>query len=267
MRVPDIRLSEVPYKKKVRKDTEVKQWFAQNRRDLLAGATDWVHRVSKDALAQALAAGNPDQYFVTIDGVTNAAGTVRRGFKSGTIDESKHAVRIEFNADTIGNIARGVPPILTQVIRETFPMSPTGRLAREWSWWVSREGGPSKRAGKTIPDGLGIYDVLYLAPDYAVAKYAWFANSAAKSSKSTKYNFARKRINKEKGTSRLVARKRARGFLARATQLMRAKRVPGVLFQGGFSRDYLSGRASKHPRGVPFVRVAFKGTLKNPVWV
>ena len=267
MKVPDIRLSESLKKIKARKDTEVKQWFAQNRKDLLAGATDWVHRVSKDALAQALAAGNPNQYFVTIDGVTNAAGTVRRGFRAGTIDESKHAVRIEFNAENIASIARGVPPILTQVITDTFPMSKTKRLSREWSWWVSYDGGPSRRAGKTPPQTLGIYDVLYLAPDFHVAKYAWFANSSAKSSKSTKYNFARKRINGVKGTSRLVARKRARGFLARATQVMRAKRVPGVLFQGGFSRDYMSGRASKHPRGVPFVRVAFKGTLKNPVWV
>lgn len=266
MNVPPLDLTKIPVTRSG-KSTDITKFFVQDKATLLTSARQWVHRVSHAALRMALDAGNPETYFVTIDGIANASGTVRRGFKSGTIDESKHAVRIEFTAEQLASIARGLSPILRGVIRRTFPDSRTKRLARDWSWWHAPGGGrASHRVGRMPPASVGIYDTLYLAPDEAPARYAFFANMTARRSHGYKYNMTRGR----KGTAsagEFRLKKRTQGYLARSTKLMRGKRVPGLITQGGFSRKYMTGGLAVHPRGVPFVRVKFKSGLAKPVFV
>lgn len=267
MQLSGLNISEIPATRKVRGDTDLRQFVVKDAETLKRVGADWVRRTATDARDMVLAAGNPKQMFVTIDGVTNAAGKVVRSFRSGTINNASSAVLIEFNAEALAGIVRGVLPILTSTVKDTFPTSKTGRLSRDWSWWVSRDGGPSRRVGKMVPQDLGIYDVLYLAPDFAPARYAYMANRAARGSFGHKYNLIMGRTRKSGKVIPTRLRRNLRGYLARATERMRAKRVPGVLFQGGFSRNYMSGKASVHPRGVPFVRVAFKGVLRSKVFV
>jgi hypothetical protein len=272
MQVQDPKPIPIPAQRKVRKDTDLSQFLAADMASYVATATAWVRQTSKDVLKQVVDAGNPPKYFVTIDGVMNANGTVKRAFRAGVIDQSERAVRIEFNAENLGSIARSASQYLFTTIRQTFPKSETGRLSHEWSWWLKRAGEDrSRRIGKTPPTDLSIEDVLYLAPDFYVARYAYFANRTSKGSFGAKFNLYRKTahiITHDGRTEKVkveALRKRLRGFVARATASMRFRKVPGVLFQGGFTRKYLSGPASKHPFGVPFVRIAFKGALKYGV--
>lgn len=265
MDVPGLNLQRIPATRRVRSDTELRQFVLSDRREFEASASKWVRTVARMALDDALGAGNPRAYVVGIDGATTASGAVRQrfgsGFRPGSIEQANRSVRIEFIGKELAEAANGLRPILTDVIALLFPNSATGRLKTKWSWYVQRDrhvgpkSTPAVRIGQTVPQTVGIYDVLWLAPDGPYpARYAWFAN----------HNLVATRGPRTRGGRRA---KKARGYLAEAARKMRAKRTPGLTVQGFFIKGALTGPQTSARHGVPAIRVAFKYSLYRPVIV
>jgi hypothetical protein len=227
-----------------------------------------VRQTAHQALAEALAAGNPTTYVTEIDG--SASGSRRSGFRAGAIEQATRSVRIQFVGKPLADVANAMKPILEKVIAETFPFSKTKALQREWSWWVQKDryatgkNTSSVRLGARVPDTITIYDVLWLVPDVWPAQYAWFANRNAVRSSGYKYNLVKSR--RMAGTAAGVKlRRRLRGYLAEATRRMRGKRNPGITVQGWFVRQAMTGPSSRSRHGVPAIRVAYKSGLMRPV--
>jgi hypothetical protein len=265
MLLPGLNIQAIPAQRKVRSDTELKQFLLADREAFQKSAHLWVRETAQRALDEALKAGNPHDYVIGIDGETKGAN-VRTGFRGGTIAQATKSVRIEFVGHALADVANGLRPILSDVIRETFPNSRTKALETQWSWWIQRGryagGSPSttsQRLGSTVPDNVTIYDVLWLAPDMGPARYAWFANHNAIKSSGGSYNL----IKRKSGQFRL--RKRLRGYLAESTRRMRGRRVPGVTIQGWIVKAALTGGAARSRFGVPVIRVAFKSGLTRAV--
>jgi hypothetical protein len=250
----------------MRSDTDLEQFLLADQKAFQDSAHIWVRETAEAALQEALRAGNPKDYVVGIDGETRG-GNIRTGFRTGPISSATRSVRIEFIGSALADIANGLLPILTGVIAETFPNSKTKALQTQWSWWIQRDryaGGSkstqSTRLGRTVPDSVTIYDVLWLAPDAGPARYAWFANHNAIKSSGHSYNLFKKRK-----TGELKLRKRLRGYLAEATRRMRGRKVPGVTIQGWIVKSALTGSAARSRFGVPVIRVAFKSGLARPL--
>ena len=267
MQLRGINLQAIPAQRRMRKDTDLEQFLLADRKTFEASAHIWVRETAEAALQEALRAGNPTHYVVGIDGETRG-GNVRSGFRSGPISSAQRSVRVEFIGSALADVANGLLPILGDVIAETFPNSRTKQLQNQWSWWVQkgRYSGGSKsttstRLGRSVPDTVTIYDVLWLAPDAGPASYAWFANHNAIKSSGHSYNIFKKRSGEVK------LRKRLRGYLSEATRRMRGKRVPGITIQGWIVKSALTGSAARSRFGVPVIRVAFKSGLARPVTI
>jgi hypothetical protein len=264
-----LQLQAIPNQRRVRTDTDLRQFMAADQKALLAGGAEWVRRTAQQALDEALHAGNPHTYTVGINGTTSATGKLRQGFQPGTIAQANNSVRVEFIGRALSEIANGLKPILAEVIASAFPNSPTKSLQRDWSWWVQKDryaegsGGKqtvSRRLGASVPETVGIYDVLWLVPDAGPARYAWIANRNA-------FAFIATNVIKKR-TGGYKARRRLRGYLAEATRKMRGKKTPGITIQGWFVKKTLTGPQSGDWRyGVPAIRVAFKSGLARPITV
>jgi len=265
MQLSGLKLQTIPNQRKVRSDTELEQVLLKDRDAFQQSAHLWVRETATRALDEALRAGNPKDYVVGIDGETRG-GNVRQGFRPGPISSAMKSVRVEFIGSALADVANGLLPILSGVIAETFPNSRTKSLENGWSWWVQRgryAGGSkattSVRLGRSVPDDITIYDVLWLAPDFGPARYAWFANHNAIKSSGHSYN-----LFKKKKTGELKLRKRLRGFLAESTRRMRGQKLPGITIQGWIVKAALSGPSSHSRFGAPVIRVAFKAGLSRP---
>jgi len=198
------------------------------------------------------------------------------GLATGWIASAQRSVRIMFVGADLAQIANTVKPRLLSIIAATFPNSKTHRLATRWVWFVQRDGlisGPRTHArylGPSVPDDVGIYDVLWLVPDAPdPASYAWFANYRTKRGR-TSWNYFR-RVKKTGEVVKEGWRKRPRGFIAEATRRLRggkAQQQAGpLLIQASFIRDDMHGRFSRSKYGVPAIRIAFRKSLARAVTV
>ena len=66
-KVPPLNLTAIPPTRKVRSDTDLRQFILSDTQDLEAAAAQWVRQVANDALIEALAAGNPREFAIEID--------------------------------------------------------------------------------------------------------------------------------------------------------------------------------------------------------
>jgi hypothetical protein len=289
MKLPGLNLQAIPAQRRVRKDTDLHQFLLLDQKNLQAAAAQWLHTLAPRALDEALKAGNPPSYVTEIDGATKG-GRVTTGFRAGSIQQAKTAVRIAFTGKDLAVIANSLKPILLAVIRETFPNSRTRQLHRRWSWWVQRYGllqprgsrGASQRLGDFVPDTTSLYDILWLAPDApAPAQYAWIANRNALrgiAGQAHRYNLTFGRGKRGK-RSQARLRKRLHGYLAEATKRMRGSKAQqqqaAITIQGWIVKATLTGPAAISAEGrgpawrygVPVVRVAYRRGLKRPVSV
>ena len=265
-KIPPLRLS--------RNGADIRRWIAEDEKQLVAMAPFWVRRTAKTQLAALLAAGNPRTYTVGIDGTTGTTGRVRQGFHGGSIEQARSAVRVEFIARQLADIANQLKPILRDVILETFPYSQTRRLSRNWSWWVQKDahiqgsGVTSQYIGATVPPTVGLYDVLWLMPDKlgshaAPAGYAWSSNRKAIKQGGTVI----RRVRRGKDRGKDKAFNRLTGWLAQSTKRMRGRKIPGVSIQGRFITRGGTSSARETRHGIPVIRLAFKLGLSHDISV
>lgn len=291
--LPKFNVSAIPATRKVRSDTDLRQFVVKDQKTLEAAARTWVRQTARRALGEVLNAGNPEDYITQIDGTTGASGSAKagKGFHEGTIESAERSVRVTFVADDLALVAQSLKPILERAIMEAFPMS-SGRLRNSWSWWIQRNAllAPkntvaARKLGKFVHSrDVTIYDVLWLAPDggdkNAAANYAFFVNMKARRSKlnaakeaalqksvDNVLNGKRKRGRAAKPTTR------QRGFFGEATHRMRGRgrnnyRGGGINVQGWFVKQHLTGPGSRSRKyGVPVVRVAYMRGLRRPAGV
>jgi hypothetical protein len=279
--LPKLNVSAIPPTREVKGDTDLRQFMAADGKVLDASATKWVQEIAAQVDAEALAAGNPKVRLISINGTTGKNGTSRSGFRPGTIAQASRSVRILYLGDELAQLANKLMPVLSNVIGETFPDSKTKRLSNNWEWWVQRNanakggGGKGTRSellGKTVPKGIGLYDVLWLVPNPVVASYSWFANYNAKKRFGYKYNLTKKTIHEiDKTTNTVVKRKvtrmkkRLRGFASEAARRMRGNKNPSVVVRAAIIAHAMTGPESKSDWGVPAIRVSFRRSLSVPV--
>jgi len=274
--MPDFNLGRaIAPQRKMRRDTDLHQFAVNDMETLKRESAVWVRRTSKWKLDECVAAGNPVQYALEVDGVTSPAGKVRRGgaFKAGSIENARWSVRVSFVGVGLAEIANKVKPALLSLIAQTFPHSRTGVLAASWVWWIQldaigKKDVASRVLGQTVPAQTGIYDVLWLAPgagkEGAPASYAYFANQASmKKHERTAWN-ARQKRSRKYGWGVL---RRVRGFMSETTRRLRgskAQQQAGPLtVQAKFVRKHLTGTSSiaNVKGGAPVIRVAFRSSL------
>jgi hypothetical protein len=268
-----LNLTPIASTRKVRSDTELRQFLLSDEQDVRAAAARWLRETHGEALVGTLAAGNPPHYTIEIDGATSGSGKVKRGraFKAGSVASATRSIRTSFVGGELAPIANQLKPQLLRLIEQTFPNSQTKQLGRKWEWWVQRDAliagksTPAHRLGPSVPDSIGIYDVLWLAPQAETpAAYAWFANRLALGDRGNKWNL--RKSKRAPGGSRRV--RRPRGFMAEATRKMRGSKaqqqVGPVTIQAMFLRQSVltasSNRATKRG-GLPVIRLAFRRAL------
>jgi hypothetical protein len=289
MQVPGLNLKPKPVRK-VRSDTELRQFILEGEIDLREAAQQWVRFVARRSIDEVITAGNPPHYALEIDGATGSAGKVKTGraFKGGSIEQATRAVRASFVGADLATIANNLKPQLLRLIAETFPRSRTKMLQTQWSWWVQQDGlltgskrTPSRRLGNTVPDSVSLYDVLWLAPDVHRkdgGNYAWFANRLALQRYGHKWNLIKTSVTVKRGkqawlTHGFKVRRRLRGFMAEAARKMRGTRsqqqAGPVNIQVMFLRQFLNAadNAATRKGGLPTIRVAFRRSLARPVSV
>lgn len=277
--VPNLKLNAIPATRKVRSDTDLRQFMLSDSANIERAAAIWVRSVAHSALGEAITAGNPPHYSLEVDGATSGSGKVKRGraFTSGSIDNATRSVRAQFVGGDLATICNNLKPQLLGLIADTFPQSSTKRLAQRWLWYVQRDGlltgkrTPARYVGSSVPDTIGLYDVLWLVPEAREpAAYAWFANRLALSKYGHRWNMITKRdANGER--KRHVLRRRLRGFMAEATRKMRGSKAQQqagpVIVQAMFIRQGVTASSSRSKRGVPVIRVAFKRSLTRSITV
>lgn len=285
MKIPLLPIHEIPARRKARKDTELRQFIADDLESYERMKTKWVRETAGTALDEILRAGNPPRYVTQIDGSTSGSGKTiaGSGFRGGSIEQATSAVRVQWVGTDLAGIANNARGTLLKVIAETFPKSKTGALKQRWSWWVEQDANvstgpkrPARRIGAIVPPSVGLYDVLWLAPDGPnPASYAWIANRNAIRSGGHVYNLRQRNSKKFGAKAGFTLRKRLKGYLAESTSRMRrgrsnlgAYRMGGVVIQGWFVRKTLTGPQARTrygvvwERGVPVVRLAYaKGLL------
>lgn len=255
--LPDLPVREI---RVVRKGslTELRQFVFEDAQFFKERSGTWVRETTTLGLDEILAAENPKFYSVEVNGTTGANSNQRRGFTPGNISQARNSARVVFLGKELADLANQLRPLLSTVIRTTFPRSKLQRLARDWVWWVQREGLGKKRTpteyigGRVSPD-IGIYDVLWLVPESPEpASYAWFANYRARR-KVTSYNFIKKRSGHIKPRARKV------GYLGEAVKRMRSKKFPGVNIIATFIDSGMGAERSRRlEKGrLPAIRVSF----------
>jgi hypothetical protein len=262
---------QIPLTRKVRSDTDLQQFLLHDKQEIETAAAMWVRTTARTVRDEALDAGNPPHYSQEIDGATTGAGKVKRGraFAAGSIDNATRSVRIQFVGGDLATIANNLKPQLLKLIAETFPQSRTKKLSSRWVWYVQLDGlllgkrTASRRLGEHVPDSIGLYDVLWLAPEARQpAEYAWFANRLALGKFTQRFKRGRKpKLNNPK--------RRLRGFMAEATRRMRGtksqQQAGPVIIQAMFIRQGVTAWAARAKRGVPVIRIAFKRSLTRSI--
>ena len=274
MNVPSLNLTAIPQTRKVRSDTDLRQFVLSDTTNIEQAAAIWVRTVAHTSLAEALGAGNPPHYSLEIDGATSGSGKVKRGraFRSGSIDNAQRSVRAQFVGGDLATICNNLKPQLLSLISDTFPQSRTKKLSTRWVWYVQPDGlltgkrTPSRYLGSSVPDAIGLYDVLWLVPEGRdPASYAWFANRLALAKYGHAWNMRKTRDNRHQ------LRRRLRGFMAEATRKMRGtksqQQAGPVLIQVMFVGQGLTASSARSRRGVPTIRVAFKRSLTRSITV
>ena len=66
-KVPPLKLTAIPATRKVRSDTDLRQFVLADTRNIEQAAAQWVQQVANDALNEAIAAGNPREFAIEID--------------------------------------------------------------------------------------------------------------------------------------------------------------------------------------------------------
>lgn len=266
MTLPSLGVEAIPNVRRARSDTELRQFLLADAENFAHLSGVWVRKTTPMVLDEVLDAGQPKFYTVEINGTTGDTGNQRRGFTPGAINQARTAARVLFLGKELQGVANSLRPILSSVIRATFPNSRLQRLARDWVWYIARDGlldgqrSAVEYMGGSVSGAVSVYDVLWLVPEAIdPARYAWFANRLAKRGYGAKYNTIKDR------RGRTHPRAVARGFLAESTRRMRGRRVPGVVITGTFVRSGLTAAASRTAKGVPAIRVAFRAGLLRPV--
>ena len=259
MPLPGLNLSSLPAVRTARNASELHQFFSHDRGKFVRIAGEWVQRIARQKRDEIIAAGNPNLYATEIDGTIGKSRNLRKGFTSGSIEAATSSVRVVWLGDQLATMANKAKPQLQKIIEGRFPGG-TGRLARDWTWYLQEPGKPSRRVGDTVPPTIGINDVLWLVPEAPQpAAYAWFANYRAKRP------YGRVVRRRKNDPTAGPPSRRSRGFLAHTTYNLRGLRLPGMLVQGYFVRRYLTGPASRTQKGVPAIRIAFRRSLSRPV--
>lgn len=264
--LPNIKVQEIPNTRHASSTTELRQFLLDDKKKFAELSGIWVRETARLGLDEILTAGNPKFYTIEVNGTTGDSGNQRRGFVPGNLNQARTSARAQFQSG-IAAIANSLRPLLSTVIRQTFPRSSLQRLARDWVWYVQREAllkgkrTAMEALGGRVPDSIGIYDVLWLVPDAKFpADYAWFANYQAKR-KVTSYNFIKKRSGHVKPRARRI------GYLGEAARRMRVKRIPGVNIIATHIDTGATARYSRRlEKGrLPVFRISFVPGLLRPV--
>lgn len=257
--LPDLPVREIRVVRTARSTTELRQFIFDDAKFFKERGALWVRETAQLGLDEIITAQNPKFYSTEVNGTTGANSNQRRGFSPGNISQARTSARVIFLGKELADLANQLRPLLTSVIRTTFPRSKLQRLARDWVWFVQRDGLGKKRTpaeyigGRVQPD-IGIYDVLWLVPESPEpASYAWFANYRARR-KVTSYNFIKKR------SGHIKPRARRMGYLGEAAKRMRAKKFPGVNIIATFIDSGMGAQYSRRTRQdgkLPAFRLSF----------
>lgn len=267
--VPKIPTEKIPVTIKVRKDTDLHQFLAEQGVFWTEQSKVWVQETADAAHIEIVRAGNPRYNLTEIDGTLGKSRRYTRG-RAGTIFQATKSVRVLYQANDLAMVANSLRPILSDVIRKRFPGSQMQRLARDWVWWAVRRSGENDDAmrrraehlGGSINVPIGIYDILWLVPDSPKpAEYAWFANNLSK-------QMHVRGPQRRRKDSPAKPRDRRLGYLGEAVRRMRGKRPPGVVIWGMFIRKGLTAPFARNDKGLmPAIGVAFSQRLKTSVGV
>jgi len=271
LNLPPLAIERIPATRTARKGEQLNQYVINDRTTWRNLIEKWVPETAKKGHDEIIRAGNSKTFTSEIDGTSGDSGKSRRGFTPGPIEAATTAARVLYNGQDLAETANKLRAVLGATIRKRFPRSRLQRLARDWVWYLIRDGlnerGTPEYLGGMVSVQIGLGDLLYLVPDGPEpAKYAYMANWNAKHNNQRPLTKRQLKLLKS-GPRKNAAKKprdRREGFMAEASRRMRGLHLPGVKVKAVFIETGLTAPFSKSPR-TPAIRLCFDKFMRRAV--